>query len=417
MTILRVFAAAVLLATAVPTHAQQPLSVGTAAGLGGTAVTESRRSDAVTWNPALVGIYDGPFSSYSALALDVDVLPARGWAGATRALGMGPATPADGEGGRVLPRGGAAAVAGRIQWLGTQHRDLALSIATHHVVAGAVPDSIALVLGAGGGVSSPAPVDSTVRSTATVLVLARGMHLRRLPLLGSVWFGGAAKGWWVHSYARGAFLAREPGEDVYRETVIRDVPGYGVDLGLAAQPTERVRLGLAVANVFSGALRPERGPRVRTVSILSGADGRAEVTETRGPHLSGEDDGTEEATLARRLWQSTAYPAVLRGGGSVETDAGAVSAALVVPLREGGLRPLWDESPYSVAYAGPGSLPIRASYAWGGEGRTWSAGIAVGSCERRWSAAVVRRSTPAGAVFGASASVSVGSATGCDVFR
>ncbi len=56
-----VLAAAALGSSAV--QAQRPLNVGTATGLGGTAATEARRADAVLWNPALVGIYDGPLSS------------------------------------------------------------------------------------------------------------------------------------------------------------------------------------------------------------------------------------------------------------------------------------------------------------------------------------------------------------------
>ena len=57
--------------------AQQPLSIGTAAGLGDAAVTEARRTDALLWNPALLGVYDGPLASYTVLAVDADALPAR----------------------------------------------------------------------------------------------------------------------------------------------------------------------------------------------------------------------------------------------------------------------------------------------------------------------------------------------------
>lgn len=417
MTIRTILAAAALTAAAARAHAQEPLSVGAATGMGGAAVTESRRTEAILWNPALVGIYDGPLSSYTALAVDVDAFPARSWRAPARSLGLEGLPSQLGWIGGFRPGGGAAVAAGRIQWLGTQHRDFALGLSSHHLSAGDIPTGISTQLGGASGLSAPTPRDSTVRSSATVLAAARGAHVGRLPVLGALWVGATAKGWWLHSYARGSFRGDEPAEEVYREVAIRDVPGFGVDLGVVGQPAERVRVGASVSNLVAGAFRPKNGPRVRLVSVVPGEGGEVEVTESYGPYLGAEDDGTEEAHLGRELWESVAFPAVLRAGGTVETDAGSFSAALRSTLRGGGLDPEWDASPYTLAYAGPAALPLRASYAWGGDSRSIALGVRLGRCERRWNLGVTRRTSPWGTSYGAAASVTVGSSTGCDLFR
>ena len=412
-----IFAAAALCAAAGASHAQQPLAVGTATGLGGAAVTEARRTDAPLWNPALVAVYDGPLSSYSALAVDVDAFPSRAWREPARALGLEGLPSGVGWLGGLRPGAGAAVAAGRVQWLATQHRDFALSVSSHHVAAGDIPAGIGTPLSGSAEVAGPAAPDSTQRSSATVLAVTRGAHVGRLPVVGALWVGATAKGWWLHSYARGAFRGTEPAEEVYREVGIQNVPGWGLDLGVVAQPFARVRLGASVSNAVSGAFRPKNGPRVRLVSVVPGEEGGLEVTETHGPYLGAEDDGTEEGRLGRELWESVAFPAVLRVGGTIETDAGAFSAALRTDLAGGGLEPGWDATPYTLAYAGTGAFPLRASYAWGGDTRLVSVGMRLGRCERRWHLGAVRRTGPWGTAYGASASVSVGSAAGCDLFR
>jgi hypothetical protein len=255
-----------------------------------------------------------------------------------------------------------------------------------------------------------------VRASSTVLSVTRGAYLGKLPLLGALWAGATAKGWWVHSYARGAFRASSPGEDVYREVVLRNVPGYGLDLGVVAQPVERVRLGASITNVFSAAVRPRNGPRVRTVSVLPG-EGGAEVSESYGPYLDTADDGTDDARLARDFWEAASYPAVLRAGGTIETDAGAFSVAARSTLTEGGFDPEWDAPRYTFAYRGPAAFPVSASYAQGSGTKTVGLGMRAGGCQRRWNIGLVRRSGAWGTSFGGSVSVSIGSAAGCDVFR
>jgi hypothetical protein len=324
-------AAALCCAPCAVVIAQQPLSIGTAAGLGDAAVTEARRTDALLWNPALVGVYDGPLSSYTALVVDFDVLPSAAWTRPARALGVDGLPGRAGWPGMRFGGGQTGLAAGAVQWLATQHRDFVLGLSSHHAAAGVVPGPIAQALGGESGLDGPVSPDSTMRSTATVLALARGVHVGRVPLLGGFWLGATAKGWWVHEYARGSFLSDKPGDEVYRETVIHDVPGYGLDLGLLAQPAERIRVGASVTNLVSGAFRPRNGPRVRVASIIPREGGEAEVTETHSPFLGTEDDGTRcgkhsatprccasaprsRATQARSPWRCA--PRSARGGWS-----------------------------------------------------------------------------------------------------
>lgn len=407
-------AAAALLGIA-PLSAQQPLSLGTAAAVGDAAVTESRRADAVLWNPALVGIYDGPLSSYSLVSVDVGALPAASWLTSASALGL------DGWGmarlpRRVAPRGGAGFGDARIRWFATQHRDLAVTLSSGEIVGADVPDAIGEPLG-GSAVRAPGTADSAMRSTYSVLAVTRGSHVGRMPVLGSVWVGATAKGWLAHSYSRGGFRGDAPGEDVFRETGIENVPGYAVDVGVLAQPVARVRVGVSASNVVSGAFRPKNGPRVRDVAVLQGATGGYEVVESNGPYLGKGDEDTEGGRLAAALWESVGFPTVVRAGGSLETDAGSFSAAWRATVRDGGLDPEWQAAPFTLAFTGSASMPVRASYAWGSDAKSLGLGVRLGTCERQWVASVVRRTGPWGVSFGFSASLAVGSAAGCDLFR
>lgn len=406
-----------LLAGAPSVLAQQPASIGTASGVGDVAVTEARRADAIGWNPALVGFFDGPMSSYSMLGIDVAAFPSSSWRRPARALGLTGVPSAlrwaEGIGGGT----GAAISAGRIQWFATQNRDFALSVVSNHTAAGALPSELATQLGGEAGILSPAPADSTMRSTSTAISAAKAVHVGQLPALGSVWVGATAKGWLVHSYARGAFDAQAPGEDVYREVEARNVPGAGLDVGLLAQPMERLRVGVSVSNVVAGAFRPKDWARVRTVSVLPGTDQTVEVTESKGPWLRREDEGTDDAQRAADLWSALNFPAVLRAGVSLDTNMGVLGGAVRTTLAAGGLDSEWDASRYSVAYAGPGTLPVKAWYSWGGESTSASVGVRLGSCERRWALGLVRRVGEWGTTYGLSASLTVGSPAGCDLFR
>ncbi len=418
MTITRNQVAALLIVAATrPCSAQRAASLGTASALGDAAVTEARRADALLWNPAAIGIYDGPLSSYRVLSAEVAAAPGSSWSGPARRLGLSGLPDRLGWVADLHAGRGAAVAQGQAEWLATQVRGLAVSIGTAYLSAGDIPQPLRASLGAEDSIGSPAAPDSTLRVTASTLAVGRGIYAGVLPVAGRVWLGATAKGWLVHSYARGAFAAAEPGPDVYREALLENIPGYGLDVGLIAQPTPRLRLGAAVSNVVSGSWRPKRGPRVRTVSVTENPDGEPEVVGSTSPYLGAEDDGSEESRAGLALWRSSRFPAVLRAGASIETNAGTISAATSTELTDGGLDPRWDATPITLAFAATGRVPLRASYGWGSDARQLSMGLRLGDCRRRWDVSLTRRSGEWGSTLGAGLSLTTGSAAGCNLFR
>lgn len=402
-----------LLLASCPLAAQRAHSLGSAAALGEAAVTEARRADAGLWNPALVGVYDGPQSSYSLVAPDLRAVPPKDWASPASALGL------SGFGLARYPHGAAPSRGpgfgeGSIRWIGTHYRTVAVSISSSEIAAADIPESISRVFG-GSPLRGPA-ADSAMHASYSVVSVTQAAFVGRMPVIGKVWLGGTAKGWVVHSYGRGEFLAGGPGEAAYREVSVRGVPGYGADLGVLAQPLDRVRLGIAFANVAQGAFRPENGPRVRDVEVVEAPEG-PEVVETVGPHVGQGDEGTDEGRMASALWSSASFPVVFRAGASYSAEIGSLAVAWRRTLRAGGLDPDWLAASNTIAFAGSPRLPIRLSYAWGGGTRGVAIGLLGGSCERGWAVAVERRVGPWGLTTGGSASVTLGSRSGCDQFR
>lgn len=410
-------AAIVLIASAAayPCSAQRPASLGTASGLGDAAVTEARRADAVLWNPGALGVYDGPLSSYRVLSTEMSTLAGHSWSGPARRLGLSALPERLGWIGEMRSGTGAAVAQGQVEWLATQLRGLAVSVSTAHFSAADIPQPLLAALG-GDSVGAPLARDSAVRVLSSTVAVGRGIYVGALPVAGRVWLGASAKGWLVHRYARGTFVGGEPAEEVYREAMLDNIPGYGLDVGMLAEPLPRLRLGVAVSNVFSGSWRPDRGPRVRTVSVTEGPDGDHEVAATTSPYLGAEDDGTEEWRAGMALWRSATFPAVLRAGASAELEVGTLSAATSVGLKAGGFDPRWDATPYTVAFAGSSRLPVRGSFGWGADARHVSLGMRLGSCQRQWHAAITHRSGDWGSAVGASVSLTMGSAAGCNFF-
>jgi hypothetical protein len=390
-------------------EAQRPLATGTAAALGGAGVTEARRADALLHNPALLGLWDGgPAASQSFLSLDLARLPGEGSFDGSVRLGL--------IGGgverrtRLLQYSGPLAdgssypgAVGGVTWGAFQNRDFALSLSTHFSAFADIPPAIRRSLGAGEA-ASPATGESG-RTASTVLAVGRAFPLGTLPGVGPVWAGATAKGWNVHTHARGAFAATEPGTDVYRETVFRNVPGYGVDLGVSASPG-RLRLGASVANALTGSLRPATGPRERTLSVAGADDGgRAVVSEVVGPEIDFGDLGTEPFEGASRAWRDAHFPATLRAGAAYDAGFGTVALAARHVLRRGGLEPATGDERFTAAFRGPATLPLRASYGWGDGVRGFGLGVDAGSCARRWTVGVERRDGRDGTSVGVSASL------------
>jgi hypothetical protein len=384
--------------------AQRPVQTGTAAALGGTGVTEARRADALLLNPALLGIWDGgPTASHSFLSLDLARLPSQGtFDGAVR-LGL------MGIGRRSLQYSAPLAegttypgALGGVTWGAFQNRDFALSLSTHAAAYADIPPAIRAALGSGEA-ESPATGESG-RSVATLLAIGRAFELGRLPGIGPVWVGATGKGWYLHTHARGAFTADAPGMEVYRETVFRDVPGYGLDVGIAASPGP-LRLAGSISNAFAGTVRPASGPRERTVSVEETPGGRALVTEQVGPEIGFDDLDTAPYAAARRAWDDTFFPAVLRAGAAWDVELGTMALAFTQVLREGALEPEGSTDRFTASVRGAERLPLRASYGWGDGARTYALGVDVGSCARRWTLGVSRRDGPEGSSAGVSASL------------
>jgi hypothetical protein len=388
--------------------AQRPLSAGTTAALGGTGVTEARRADALLFNPALLGIWDGgPSASQSFLSLDLARLPSEGtFAGSVR---LGLIGGEIGKGSRYLQYSGPLAngssypgALGGVTWGAFQNRDFALSVSTHFASYADIPPAIREALGAGEA-ESPSTGESG-RSVATVLAVGRALPLGSLPGIGSVWVGATGKGWYLHTLARGAFVSDAPGADVYRETVFRGVPGYGVDVGIAAAPGP-VRLAVSLSNAVAGTVRPASGPRERTVSIAQDPEGGATVTEALGPEIGFGDLGTPPFVAANAAWEGAHFPSILRAGAAWDADFGTVAVAASQVLRQGGLEPEGSADRFTASFRGTPRLPIRASYGWGEEARSYGVGLDAGSCARRWTLGVGRREGPEGTSMGLSASL------------
>jgi hypothetical protein len=389
---------------AIGASAQRPVESGTAAALGGTAVTEARRADALLLNPALLGIWDGgPAASHSFLSLELARLPSEGTFDGSVRLGL------MAGGRRALQYSAPLAngttypgALGGISWGAFQNRDFAMSLSTHAAAYADIPSAIRAALGAGEA-ESPATGQSG-RSVATVLAAGRAFQLGRLPGIGPVWAGATAKGWYLHTHARGAFVADSPGTEVYRETVFRGVPGYGFDAGVAANPG-RVRLAASVSNAFAATNRPAVGPWERTVSVEENPGERARVSERLGPEIGFSDLDTDPYSAARRAWDEVFFPSVLRAGAAWDAEFGTLALAATQVLREGRLEPAHGRERFTASVRGTGRFPLRASYGWGGGARICALGIDAGSCARRWTLAATRGTGSAGTSFGLSASL------------
>jgi hypothetical protein len=378
--------------------AQIPSSLGTAAGLSGTAVTGARRADAALWNPALVGVYDGPERSTSLLALDAAILPGGDGFDAAARLGL--------VSGRVEEDrfsflaspmfwgSGTPETAAQVRWAAIQSRDLAVTLDTRFAASADVPKELAGELGVRGVEREVWEDAPATRSLSSVLTVARGAYLGELPVLGRVWAGAAVKGWWVHELATGSFQADLPAAQVYRETVLGNAGGLGVDAGVAGLARGRLWYGLSVSNLYATSFRPGRAPRTRTVEAVAAADGGVELRQTLGPEIRDDDPDADAVARAGALWDDTRFPAVLRAGLAWEGRWGTIAAAAGERLGGGALDPAEVEPRRSLAWHDV-ARRFRLSYGWGGDRSVMTAAVSAGRCDRRWTAGV-RRTSDAG---------------------
>jgi hypothetical protein len=377
--------------------AQLPSGLGTASGLAGTAVTGARRADAALWNPALVGIYDGPQRTTSLLGLDAAVLPGGDAFRAAARLGLVSGRAEEPRFGFVARplfwRSGSPEAAAQVRWAAIQSRDLALTLDTRFAAGADVPAALAGALGAHGVAQDVWEDAEASRSLSSVLTVARGAYLGELPVLGRVWAGAAAKGWWVHEFATGRFQADLPAAEVYRETVLGNAGGLGVDAGVAGLARGRLWYGLSVSNLYETSFRPRRAPRTRTVEAVAAGDG-VELRQALGPQIRDDDPDPDAVARADALWDATRFPTVLRAGVALEVPWGTLAGAVSERLRSGGLDPAEVEPGRSLAWHDP-ARRFRVSYGWGGGRSTVAAAVSGGRCDRRWTAGL-RRTAGAG---------------------
>lgn len=390
-----------------PLASQAASGFGTSSGQLGAAVTESRRFDAVAANPALLGIYEeGPVRSTSVLSLDAVVLPGRDAFDAAARLGQLSGRVDDRRyrfvRGPMLWRGtSSVASAANVRWAAIQSREIAITLETRVASGGVVPDSLASLLGLErSGEAWQSAVSSRVISS--VLTVGEGKYLGEVPVFGRLWAGVAAKGWWVHEFARGRFIADAPAVRVYGETLLRGAAGAGLDAGLAGLAGGRVWYGLSVSNLVQGSFDPRSAARQRFVDVSS-AGGKVEVTQEMGPGIRADDPDTAAVRAAEELWDGLRYPSVLRIGMAVRSTWGTWGLAANETLKHGNLDGAIKEPRRTVAWH-DSARRLAVAYGWGGGRSVATAAFSGGRCDRRWTAGV-RRS--AGLGYGVSFDLSL----------
>lgn len=386
------------LAASPPLAAQLPSSLGTAAGLSGAAVTEARRADAVLWNPALVGVYDGPQRTTSLLGLDAAILPGGDGFEAAARLGLVSGRVEEERfgflAGPMFWGSGSPEAAAQVRWAAVQSRDLAASLDTRFAARAEVPSGLAGELGVRGVEPEVWESGAASRSLTSVLSVARGAYLGELPVFGRAWAGVGVKGWWVHEFATGSFQADLPAAEVYRETVLGNVGGLGVDAGVAGLARGRLWYGLSVSNLYATSFRPGRAPRTRSVEAVSAAGGGVELEQTLGPEIRDDDPDADAVVRAGALWDETRFPTMLRAGLAWEGRWGTLAAAVSERMGDGGLDPSRVEPRRSFAWH-DAARRFRLSYGWGDDRTVVAAAVSAGRCDRRWTAGL-RRTSDAG---------------------
>ncbi|HEU0301440.1 MAG TPA: hypothetical protein VFR37_18420 [Longimicrobium sp.] len=376
--------------SAAPLVSQRPPSLGTAGGYGGAAVTQARRADAALWNPALVGVYDGPVRTTSLLGFDAPAVPGSSAFEAAARLGLlsGRAEDARVErlGGPLFWRGRSPNTAVQLRWVAVQSRDLAMTFDTRASVAVGVPEGLARELGVTGVAPEVWERGGASRSLTSVLTLARGTYLGRFPTVGRLWAGAAVKGWWVHEHATGAFLSDVPDVPVFRETVLGNAGGVGLDAGVAGVLAgDRVWYGVAVSNAYATTFQPHRAPRTRTVDVIVGPAGEVEFQEAKGPEIREDDPDAEAVARARTLWDETRFPTMVRAGVAWDAAWGLVALAASEQLSRGELDAAGLEPARTLAWSDRGGR-FRVSYGWGRSRPAVAAAVSGGRCDRKWTA-------------------------------
>ena len=117
---------------------------------------QARRADAILWNPALVGVYDGPVRSSSLLGIDAGHIPGSDGVKASARLGLLSGRVEDDRFGSIsgtLPWGGSQLQAAtQVRWVAVQSRDFALSLDSRYGAYADLPENLAEELAQDAGV-------------------------------------------------------------------------------------------------------------------------------------------------------------------------------------------------------------------------------------------------------------------------
>lgn len=449
-----------LLLATTPVVAQQPLPIGTGVGAGLGAMTESRLSEAATWNPALAAIFDGPMTSMSAFGTHVEPGAMRaaydigrlGW----RLFGEPVSVMTARDQGALLrwrSGGGVSRMRaeGAIQWLGLHSRDLLINLASYAYVDLNAPDHVLATMAGDAAGTVPAPSTQDIanaakleshRALASVLSIAKGSDLGLLPYLGRSWVGVTAKAAFVHDHALGRFGYADPElviydsdgvllspdavvapnevAGLYSEVGVHGARIFGVDVGIVSNPTPPLVISLAIVNIFQKAsLRIGSedlyGRGVAFVGRDSAGNGRAfavrhplDLTESQRPWLAD----------AEFLARGTHFTPVARLGTSIDTRSGRFIGGVSVPLeRQYAMdRAALDEYSFGWQFTGHPLRP-RVAYTRRLDGASGVfVGVHRGFCTDRLALGAGYVERPQGRTLSLSASWSRGSGL-CGQFR
>lgn len=336
---------------------QRPLHLGTAAGVGLGAVTEARQFDALGWNPALLGVWDGPLHSASWLAVDIGDLPtAKGLRTVSDRTGFGGTPGRFSPWASAFPRGDRESGDLVVRWAAVQSAGLAVSLESR----------VLWETGGAKGVFGDSLEAGSRRASLSVGRVGWGGYLGR-----RIWGGASVEGLWVHQTGRSEVLTE--GEDLAdREILLEGIPGASLDVGLLARPLERLRFGAAVSDVLSGVWRSKHSPSLRTVLRSSGS-----VVDAGS--LGSEVVGTETGREVEALWTGTGVRPVVRGGAALDLGSnGGVGFGISRPLEgEGWLSA--REEPSRTVFVRLGGM--RGSWGWGSV-RQGEAAVRIGGCGR-----------------------------------
>ena len=353
-------------------EAQRAPSVGSAAGFGMGGMTEARGGEAILWNPALIGVFDGPSASWSVFAFNVepaDFPLAHSLYKNRNALREG-SRRLLGEGTRDTFRKWAGnqdvshlTGTGTIQWFGVQSEDLAVSLTSIldldvqlpsralRIAAG--DEAARLDVISGGDMDRASRLDSR-GAMLSVLSVGTGQSVGVLDYLGPTWIGGAFKVAHVHSHVRGdvrfgeaSQLARAPNGGLrhpgmhiregevgfeYSELDVRSGRIYSFDAGAAFNPWGPVFVSATLANAVQWNSLSADGVIYRRF-IFAGADSTSNpmafVEEERLESFSGDRPWISDA---EHLVAATHLMPSLRIGASLDTYTGRFYAAGALAL-------------------------------------------------------------------------------------